>query len=212
MEKCGSLSLNENSTIMSGDSWKETLFGASNMVTDRASRIANLNKAKPSCLPALVTCHNPMPSHPFTGGDFMLSECGLRLEHGLGDVILVNGAREHGVLPVTSNGKAASAIQWSIPLGMGPKVIIFASAVVQILKIKLESHCVYCVCMHCVYCICICTESMPCVLGTIAFQKHSSSDVPALHPENGRKKRSLFFILFCYPCFNPIWTLLHPIV
>jgi hypothetical protein len=104
MENYGSLFLNRKSKVMSGDLWKETLMTASNMVTNRASGIAN-HTYKPSCLPALVTCHNPVPSHPFTGGNFLLSGCGLHLKYGLGDMILVNGARQHGVLPATSNGK-----------------------------------------------------------------------------------------------------------
>jgi hypothetical protein len=101
MESCGPVFLNGKSPVLNRSSWKETLLAASNMVTDRASRIAN-HEDKPSCLPALVTTHNPSPSRPFTGGDFLLSECGLRLKYGLGDVIMVNGARQHAVLPITS--------------------------------------------------------------------------------------------------------------
>lgn len=106
MEKYGSMFL-EGATMLSSDgSWKETLLAASNMVTTRASRLAN-HKDKPSCLPALITCHNPVPSRPFTGGDFLLSECAFRIQYGIGDVIMMNGAREHGVLPFTANAKGS---------------------------------------------------------------------------------------------------------
>jgi hypothetical protein len=103
MAKHGSMFSGGASKLLSGGSWKETLLAASNMVTDRASRLAN-HADKPSCLPALITCHNPVPSRPFTGGDFLLFECGFRLEYGLGDVIMMNGAREHAVLPFTNAG------------------------------------------------------------------------------------------------------------
>jgi hypothetical protein len=101
MENCSPVFLNRKSQVLTKSPWKETLLAASNMVTDRASKIAN-HEDKPSCLPALVTMHNPCPSRPFTGGDFLLTECGLRLKYGIGDVIIVNGARQHAVLPITS--------------------------------------------------------------------------------------------------------------
>jgi hypothetical protein len=102
--------------------WLDKMFVASNIITDRNSRLAN-HQDPNSFLPALLACCNPHSKRPWVdedsehewhGGGLLYTDGSFVLHYSGRDVIMMNGKRQHAVLPLCPKKGARNTIRHSM--------------------------------------------------------------------------------------------------
>jgi hypothetical protein len=102
------------SILKKTNSWKENWSAASNLLTQRTSRLAN-HKDPPSILPAVLSCINPLEvTRPWIHGELLLSHGSFLVNYNKADVLLIFGDKRHAVMPITPDPGVKNACRHSM--------------------------------------------------------------------------------------------------